>query len=221
MKEKLKHVTWLRVLVYVLGLIVLACGITLNAKTNLGMSPVVSVPFAVSQLVHVQFSVMTFAYYLLLIALQWLMLRKDFKHVQWLQIVSSLITSGFIQVFEDILPTFHNTALRWVFLIVAIALTGIGASIVVGMHYVPNPADGFAAVLGLKLKKSFGFGKNVLDFTSIAISAVLGLALTHHLLGIGWGTIVAMILTGRVVAWFQPVSNRIFEKVSKPKVEGV
>lgn len=215
MKEKLKHVSWLRVAVYVLGLIVLAAGITLNAKTNLGMSPVISVPFAVAQLTGIKFSLMTFLYYLLLIALQWLMLRKNFQHVQWLQIVSSLITSGFIQVFEDVIPPLQSTALRWIFLVVAIALTGIGASLVVGMHYVPNPADGFAAVLGMKLKKSFGFGKNVLDLTSIAIAAALGLGFTHHLLGIGWGTIVAVVFTGRVIAWFQPVSNKIFEKVSK------
>ncbi len=215
MREKIKNIHWLRMLVYVLGLIILAAGITLNAKTNLGMSPVISIPFAISQLVPIKFSVMTFIYYVFLIVLQWIMLRKDFQHIQWLQIVSSLITSGFIQVFEDVLPNFHATALRWIFLIVAIALTGIGASLVVGMHYVPNPADGFASVLGMKLKKSFGFGKNVLDFSSIAISIALGLIFTHHLLGIGWGTIVGMVLTGRVVAWFQPVSNKIFEKVSK------
>ena len=39
-----------RWLVYILGLLILALGITLNTKTGLGVSPIVSVAFVASQL---------------------------------------------------------------------------------------------------------------------------------------------------------------------------
>ena len=39
-----------RSLMYVFSLAILALGITLNTKTQLGVSPIVSVPFCISQL---------------------------------------------------------------------------------------------------------------------------------------------------------------------------
>lgn len=37
-----------RILIYVLSLIILACGITLNTKTKLGVSPVISVAYNIA-----------------------------------------------------------------------------------------------------------------------------------------------------------------------------
>ena len=37
----------LRIALYLVGIIVLALGITLNTKTNLGVSPIISIPYAV------------------------------------------------------------------------------------------------------------------------------------------------------------------------------
>ena len=43
-------------------------------------------------------------------------------------------------------------------------------------------------------------GKNLIDFVSLAISLALGLLLAHRILGVGLGTVAAMLLTGRVYA---------------------
>ena len=49
MQEKQKK--WmLRIALYLVGIIVLALGITLNTKTNLGVSPIISMPYAVAQI---------------------------------------------------------------------------------------------------------------------------------------------------------------------------
>ena len=40
----------LRIALYLVGIIVLALGITLNTKTNLGVSPIISIPYAVAQI---------------------------------------------------------------------------------------------------------------------------------------------------------------------------
>ena len=45
MQEKQKK--WiLRIALYLIGIMVLALGITLNTKTNLGVSPIISMPYA-------------------------------------------------------------------------------------------------------------------------------------------------------------------------------
>ena len=40
----------LRIALYLVGIIVLALGITLKTKTNLGVSPIISIPYAVAQI---------------------------------------------------------------------------------------------------------------------------------------------------------------------------
>ena len=92
--------------------------------------------------------------------------------------------------------------------------TGLGASLTVGMKIVPNPADGFASVLGQKLKKGFGFGKNIFDLSCLAIALILGIVFAGKLLGIGAGTVIAMLLTGRVVALCQAKLYRLYEKLT-------
>ena len=53
-----------------------------------------------------------------------------------------------------------------------------------------------------------GFGKNVFDISCFTISCIIGLLFVHRIVGIGAGTVIAVILTGRVIALF----NRLFKK---------
>ena len=86
--------------------------------------------------------------------------------------------------------------------------TAIGIALTVGMKLIPNPADGFAKTLGDVLGKGVGFGKNIADVISVTITAAISLIASGRLVGIGLGTILAMIFVGRVVALF----NRLFEQ---------
>mgnify|MGYP003163153779 CR=1 FL=1 len=52
-----------RAAIYAMGLVILAAGITMNVKTGLGVSTIISVPFAISSIWDVNFSLVTFATY--------------------------------------------------------------------------------------------------------------------------------------------------------------
>lgn len=202
-RKKPSKLWTLRLLVYLAGIIILSLGITLNTKTGLGVSPIISIPYSISVLCHINLGTLTFIFYGLLVLFQILLLGKNFKIFQLLQLAMSLITSICINVFDVILPSAPNLISKILMLLLAIIFTGLGASLTVGMKIVPNPADGFANVLGEKLKKGFGFGKNVFDLSCIFISLVIGFIFSHTLLGIGAGTIISMICTGRVIALCQ------------------
>ena len=202
-----------RSLAYILSLAVLALGITLNTKTQLGVSCIVSVPYVVSRIFSLPLGITTFVYYLLLILLQRLLLGKDFPPLQYLQILASLVTSLFIQGWDLLLPVFQPLWLRITALVAGIVITAIGASLSLALDIVPNPADGLAHAVGKKLGKDVGLGKNLIDLTSIAIAAALGLLLTGGILGSGVGTVCAMLLTGRVMALVHPRSLRFTERL--------
>ena len=207
-----------RFAIYVAGFIVLGLGIVLNTKTMLGVSPVISVPYCINHLLDGKLGVTTFIYYCLMVLAQFLILRKAFPKHQWLQMIMSFVNSASIQIFDDMIPVIEGTAARIIILIIAVIITAVGVSMIVGMRFVPNAADGFADVLGrVVLKKDMGFGKNVLDICSICVSVTLGLITTGSLLGIGLGTVVAAILTGRVVAITIKPVNRLYEKLEAEK----
>ena len=64
MQEKQKK--WiLRIALYLIGIMVLALGITLNTKTNLGVSPIISMPYAVAQIFGYETGTAVFVAYLI------------------------------------------------------------------------------------------------------------------------------------------------------------
>jgi len=202
-KPFLKEFTPHRRLTYIVGVLFLACGITLNTKTQLGVAPVVSVAYNLADLLHVPFGVMTFFYYVFLILVQVLLLRKEFVPIQWLQLIASYLTSAFILLFDPILPTAQSYPARIALLILAIVVTGIGIILMVGSRFVPNPADGLTSAISLRTGWSLGSSKNALDLASILISLALGFLFRGRILGVGVGTVITMVLTGRVVALLQ------------------
>ena len=208
-----------RILIYVLGIIVLSLGITLNTKTNLGVSPVISAAYCASVLTGIGFGAATFIEYMILIGLQAAILRRNFKPWQLLQIGASFLTSFFIDIYDTFLPAAQSMAVRLVLLAAAIVITSMGIILTVGMEIVPNPADGFASVLGKILKRNLGFGKNVLDLSCILLAVALGLLAEGRIIGIGIGTVLTMILTGRVVALISrravPVCRNVVEESQK------
>lgn len=66
----MKKATLYRGLFYILGLLVLALGLTLNTKTGLGVSPIISVAYSTSEIFHQNFGDMTLALYTLFVAVE-------------------------------------------------------------------------------------------------------------------------------------------------------
>ncbi|MBQ5447102.1 MAG: hypothetical protein IIT48_10640 [Lachnospiraceae bacterium] len=204
-----------RIIVYIAGLIILALGIDLNTKTMLGISPIISVPYNISVISGWLLGAVIFSYYVLLVILQLLIQKKDFPVYQFLQIPCAFVTSAAVQIFDNVIPVPGHIALKIIVLILAIVVTAIGASLVVGMKIVPNPADGLANIIGTKLGHGFGFGKNIIDFISITVSIIIGLVAKGSIIGIGIGTVITMIMTGRVIALLQNTIDSIYGWASK------
>lgn len=212
--KALKNWNPLQLLFYFLGIIILAAGITLNTKSGLGVSPVISVAYVISVKTKIPLGSMSFYYYCFLILVQFILLRKDFKLFQLLQIGCSLFTSLFIGIFDNLFSNATDSlAIQFLVLFIAIFLTSTGVSLTVGMQVIPNPADGLADAIAKTTKKDLGFGKNLLDFTSILITLTLSFLLLGHIEGIGIGTLFTMILTGRFIAMERNFTKKLTEKV--------
>lgn len=211
--EKVKRFI-LRLLIFCAGLVVLSLGIDLNTKTQLGISPINSVPFNVHKLTGLPLWVCIYALYLLFILMQWLLLKKDFHPVQFLQIGTSFVCSILIQFFDDRLPLLTTPVSQYLVLVLAVVLTAIGSALTAGMHLTPNPGEGAAVAIGKAMKKDFALGKNVLDLGCVVASVAITLIFAGKIMNIGIGTLVSMLFTGRVVKLFAGPTAKLYEKVS-------
>ncbi|AZV56479.1 DUF6198 family protein [Clostridium sp. AWRP] len=198
-----------RGMMYCIGLVILALGIILNTKTGLGVSPIISIPYSISKIWNINLGNATMCIYILCVAGQAALRGKEFRPFDLLQVPMSIVFSRIINIFNDmIVINCDNLIMNLLLLAVAIMLTGIGAYITVQMKIVPNAADGFTQALAERTKKGLGLAKNITDISSVIITVVIGLVCAGKVVGIGIGTLVAVIGVGRAIA----LTNMLFGK---------
>ncbi len=213
---------------YLLGMIVLAVGLTLNTKTGLGVSAILSVSFAISEIWTLNFGNIALILYALFVVIQilfHLFCRKTLGERKLgavllfdvLQFPLSLGFTRIINLVSALVPVLSEAyagrflgsfAGRVLFLLLAVILTGVGAAMTLNMRIVPNPADGIVQTLADATGKKVGFTKNWFDLLNVCINLALGFACAGGIVGVGLGTIVAALGTGRVIALF----NRLFKE---------
>ena len=182
---------------------VLALGITLNTKTGLGVSPIISVAYSVSQIFSLNFGDMTFLLYTLFVLIQLVLRDRSEWIATLLQIVVSLIFSRLLNLCAALVSynsASHGLAANLALLALAIFLTGLGVAMTVNMRLVPNPGDGIVQAIAEKIGRDQGFTKNLFDIGCVCATVAVGLCFAREVVGIGIGTIAAMIGVGRSVA---------------------
>ncbi len=204
-----KNIAYLwRTSFYILGIIILSIGLTLSAKSGLGMAPVISIPFAIANVLDLNFAVITFIAYVSFIVIQALINRDHKKWKYILQVPFTLFFSTMLDIFGNILNfQYPNLWQNLILLFFGMIATAIGVPMIANMKIILNPADGLALSFGYLLKKDLGFGKNVLDITCVIITSTIGLVFAGKIIGIGIGTLISMIVVGRIISIF----NRIFK----------
>ena len=177
---------------YILGMVVLAAGITLNTKTGLGVSPIISVAYCVSQIFELNFGDMTFVLYGIFVVVQLFLRERRERLATLLQFPLSLVFSRLLNLCSACIP-YQAAAHSLPENLAVLALT-------VNMRLVPNPGDGIVQAVAQRMGRDQGFAKNVFDLGCVAATVCLGLLLTGRIVGIGLGTLLAMVGVGRVIA---------------------
>lgn len=223
---------------YILGLLLLALGITLNTKAGLGVSPIISVSYSISQITKTNFGDMTFLLYgsfvvieFILHTLIWKRNKKkgiafDLKKMIVLdacQLPLSLIFTRFMNLFAGYIPDFSKEvdgffgtlSGRVIILVIAIVLTGVGAVMSLDMRIIPNPGDGIVQAMSDFFGRKVGTIKNCFDFFNICLTTSLCLIFIGRIVGIGIGTVLAVIGVGRVMAAFNYLFLKKIERITK------
>ena len=186
--------------IYCLGLLILAFGIALAVNSNLGVSPVSSLPYVVSQIAGISLGTCTILVYIGYILLQMLISRK-FQPALLLQLVFSTIFGWFVDGAKWVLGDFCLPGYIGQLAMLAASILLIGFSLVlyIDVQLAPMPAEGLVGCLSEKLGKPFSSMKTLVDCSSVLLGAVLSLVFLGRLTGIREGAVLTALLVGKMM----------------------
>lgn len=208
-----------------LGLILVALGVGISIKSNLGIAPP-SCPPTILNLRFTAISVGSFTWmmHLLFILLQVVILRKRFKLKYLMQIPAAFVfgymCDGAIWLFDSIQAPATNYAVQILLSLAAVVVTALGIKLeVLGRSWI-LAGDMTTAILADEVKKPFGTVKVVFDVALVAITALLAWIFFGLLTGNGStvvireGTIILAVLTGLCMRVTDPLLEKLFQPVT-------
>ena len=204
-----------RLAVYCLGLWVLAFGIALSVNCQLGVSPVSSLPYVVSQILNISLGTCTTIVYAVYILLQMLLSGKKFQPALLLQLVFSTVFGYFVDAAKYILgdfmlPTYFG---QLAMLAASILLIGFSLVLYIDVQVAPMPAEGLVGCLAEKLGKPFSTMKILFDCTSVLVGTVLCFLFLGKLVGIREGTVITAILAGKIMGIARKYLNPLIRRI--------
>jgi len=207
----------LRVFFYASGLFLVALGAVVSVNSNLGVSPVSSLPYVASVVSNINLGVCFTVIFAGYIIIQIVTLRKDFKWINLTQIAVSGMFGYFVELArvlagDFVIPTYHG---RLLMILISTVLIGTGVVMYVGARLVPMPSEGMANAFAQKWGRPFYQMKIAVDCSIVAGAVILSLMAFGTIYGVREGTVICAVLIGWVVKRVQKVLKPVMERLAE------
>ena len=188
-----------RIPMYFIGLFIMTIGIALSVKSNLGVSPVSSIPYTMTCVWGIEMGKATIIFHAALVLIQILLLRKRFKPINLLQVVVGIVF-GYFTTFCNYLATFlpstDNIAMRIVLMLVSTVFIAVGIFFYLPANLIPLAGEGVMQAVSEVTHIEFAKVKIGFDCSMVVISVITCLIFIHSLGSVGVGTVIAAFLVG-------------------------
>jgi len=187
-----------------LGNFVLAFGVAMAVKADLGITPVNSIAFVLSKVLSVDHGLMTGIIYAFYVLIQLAILRREFRVNNLLQAGAALMFGWFVFLCNHILafqvPEFYP--LRLLFLLAGIIIIGLGIMLYLRADILPQPAEGLILAIQKKTGWKLHNIKVAFDSSVVIIAAAISFIIIKEVVGIREGTLISMIGIGKCLGFF-------------------
>ncbi len=217
-----------RYIIFLIGLFINSLGVSFVTKASLGTSPISAIPYVLSLNFPLTLGNFTIIFSILLILLQLLILRRNFKLEHILQIPISIVFGYFIDLTMILLgfinPQFYIAKI--IYLIIGCIILGFGVYLEVLANVAMLPGESFVRAVSTTWKTEFGITKVAFDVSMTVIAGILSLIFAHKLEGVREGTIIAALLVGfiarlfgRMLAFVKPLLFKEESIETQPKTQ--
>lgn len=195
-----------RYLLFVISLFFAALGVAITKHGELGVSPISSV----ANVMSCKFTALSLGNWLIiwnsiLILGQVVLLRKNFKPIQFLQLPLSFLFGWFTDFgmwCVSFIPV-NSYPVRLALVICGIVVLGFGVSLSVIANVIMNSGEAFVKAIADISGKKFGNIKIGFDVCCVVVSLALSLIFFGgKIVGTREGTVLTALLTGIIVNFF-------------------
>lgn len=192
-----------RSLILLTGLMFMALGVALSVRANLGISPISCPPYVLSLVLPLTMGELTILMNVLIVAMQVVLLGRDFPPVQLLQVlvvvVFGYLIDGAMWLTEGLEASCYTVQLA--FCLSGCLLLGFGVFSLVKAHMVPLAGEGLNLAISRRFGIRFASVKVGTDCALLLTGALCALTMMGQLAGIREGSLITALTTGMLVRW--------------------
>lgn len=192
----------IRLILYFIGLFIMTLGIAMSVKSDLGVSPVSSIPYTITCIWGLEMGKATILFHAALVVLQVLILRRFFEPKNLLQIAAGIVFgyfTTFCNYLFSFLPTPENIPMRLFLMLGSTVLIAVGIFFYLPANIMPLAGEGAMNAISDRSGIAFNKVKIAFDVTMVTVSLASCLIALHTPGSVGIGTIAAAILVGTVL----------------------
>lgn len=195
-----EELTVKRILLFILGLFIMAFGVSFSIVSTLGTTPISSIAYALVLITNIDIGITTFVFNAALILLQFLILRSGFHKKRLLQLINCIVFSYFntlaLAVVSQI-PFDGSVLMMAVFLIVSIFLIAFGIFVYMPANIAPLPGEGCVEAIAIVTGWRFSTVKILFDATMVTTALIMcWLWYASPFGAVNIGTIISAFMVG-------------------------
>lgn len=198
-----------RIFNYVFGLFLITLGVGLSIKSNLGSTPVSSIPYTLNVIWGIEIGVATVIFHTMLVITELILLRRAFKPKHFLQVPVGILFGFFTTIsvnLVNLLPDTSNIILIVIMVLVSTFLVALGLFFYVPTNIVPLSVEGITQAIAIVSNQPFTKVKVFFDVSVVVLSFVLCFIFTGVIGGsVGIGTIFSAIFVGITLKYINKV----------------
>lgn len=198
----------LNLLYVIFGVTLVGIGGSLTMKAGIGIAAIDAFNSSISEFTTIKVGTVSILVNVMLLAFQWMILKRDFKLFQLMQIPLSMLIGEVLNVMVyTVLPliTIESYAMNIILLIIGNMIAATGVGLCTALNFVSFPLESLCIVLSKKMPSSFGKIRQSADILFIISSLVLSLVLNLSFY-IREGTILSALI-------FTPMMNFVYLNV--------
>jgi uncharacterized membrane protein YczE len=184
-------------------------GVAFSIKSGLGSAPVSSIPYAMDLIWLINIGVATFIFHAVLVLIEWILLRDDFKRKHFLQVFVGVLfgvfTSFSVSLMEFIPPA-DTFLLALLMSILSIFFIALGLFFYVPTNIIPLSVEGVTQAIAIVSNKPFPKVKVFIDITIVATALVLSYGFLGQFGSVGFGTILGALFIGTTVNYIHKLN---------------
>ncbi|MCH4193479.1 MAG: DUF6198 family protein [Butyrivibrio sp.] len=198
-----------------IGFFIMALGVALSTRADLGTSPISCPPYVLSLVIPFTMGAITIAMHVVFILIQILLLRREYDPIQLLQLVAAFVFGFFTDLTLSMTAAvvLHSYFMQWVLCLISCVLVAIGVELEVRAGVVMLAGEGTMTAISKVFHLEFAKVKIAFDLSMVVIACVISFAALGQIKGVREGTVAAAVLVGLMVRVLDKILNGFFNRI--------